>query len=65
MHPNSMEKILFIAEKKLGRIKPDLSWNSGSHLNTELFVAEPIPGFSIPCKVTLILISELFSNYKC
>lgn len=52
-------------KKKLGRINPDVSRNSGSHLNTELFVVELTPGFSIPPKVTLILISELLSNYKC
>lgn len=34
----------------MNRINPDVSWNSGSHLNTELFVVEPTPGFPLLCK---------------
>lgn len=33
----------------MDRINPDVSWNSGSHLNTELFVFEPTPVFPVLC----------------
>lgn len=34
----------------MDRINPDVPWNSGSHLNTELFVVEPTPGSPVLCK---------------
>lgn len=49
----------------MDRINPDVSWNSGSRLNTERFAVEPTPGFPVLCKKKVILISELLSNYKC